>query len=161
MTFTPNGDTSTGIPSNVNFGDFKLECITCTTQVGGVGATFLPFTFDLVITDVTDGGAKGRFVGSSTGGTVYSDVSQVTINWAPLIIGPGTQNATFGNFGETSFSTTVFTGIVAPNSGTPLGVSTVQGYVSSSEVPEPATLALVGVALFGIGFLRKRTNLGG
>ncbi len=159
LVFSPNADTSTGVPSNVNFGEFTLACITCTTQQGGLGAFFDPFTIDLVITDVTDGGAKGRFVGTSTGGNVYSDVSQLTVNWAPLVIGPGTLNATFGNFGQTVFSTTVFTGIVAPNSGNaqPNGVSTVQGLVSSTAVPEPTTIGLVGLSLLGLGMIRRKS----
>lgn len=157
LVFTPNGNTTTGVPSNVNFGDFTLACITCTTQQGGVGSFFNAFTIDLVITDVTDGGAKGKFVGTSTGGQVYSDVSQLTVNWSPLIIGPGTTNAISGNFGTTTFSTTVFTGIVAPNSGTPLGTSTVEGLVTSTTVPEPTTIGLVGLSLLGLGLLRRKS----
>lgn len=159
LVFTPDGNTTTGVPSNVNLGEFTLACITCTTQVGGIGAFFNPFTIDLVVTDVTDGGAQGRFVGTSTGGAVFSDVSQLTVNWAPLVIGPGTLNASFGNFGETIFSTTVFTGIVAPNSGTslPNGVSTVQGLVTSTTVPEPTTIGLVGLSLLGLGMFRRKS----
>lgn len=157
LVFTPNGNTTTGVPSNVNFGDFTLSCITCTTQQGGVGSFYNPFTIDLVITDVTDGGAKGKFVGTSTGGQVFSDVSQLTVTWAPLIIGPGTTNATSGNFAGTSFSTTVFTGIVAPNSGTPLGTSTVEGLVTSNTVPEPTTIGLVGLSLLGLGMFRRKS----
>ena len=157
VVFTPNSDTTTGVPSNVNFGDFKLACITCTTQQGGVGSFYNAFTIDLVITDVTDGGAKGKFVGTSTGGQVYSDLSQLTVNWSPLIIGPGTTNAISGNFGTTTFSTTVFTGIVAPNSGTPLGTSTVQGLVTSTTVPEPTTIGLVGLSLIGLGMFRRKS----
>lgn len=158
LVFTPDSDTSTGIPSNVNLGEFTLSCLTCSTQAGGIGSSFNPFTIDLVVTDVTDGGAQGKFVGTSTGGTVFSDVSQLTVNWAPLVLGPGTLNASFGDFGQTIFSTTVFTGIVAPNSGTtlPNGVSTVQGLVSSTSVPEPTTVGLVGLSLLGLGMLRRK-----
>lgn len=157
LIFEPNGNTVTGVPSNVNFGNFTLACPACTTQALGTGATFNPFSIDLVITDVTDGGATGTFVGTSTGGAVYSDVSQLTVNWAPLVIGPGTTNASSGNFGPTTFSTTSFTGIVAPNSGgASAGVSTVQGFVTSSAVPEPATYGMVGLALVGLGFLRRK-----
>jgi hypothetical protein len=154
--FTPDINITTGVPSNVNFGLFTLACPTCTTQAGGVGTHFNAFTFNLVITDVTDG-ASGQFIGSSTGGNVFHDVSQITVNWAPLQLGPGTNNALSGNFGSTVFSTTVFTGIVAPNSGENIGQSTVQGFVSSNAVPEPATLSLVGGSLLALGLIgRKR-----
>jgi hypothetical protein len=157
LQFTPDGDTTTGTPSNVNLGEFTLACITCTTQQGGVGSFFNAFTIDLVITDVTDGGAQGKFVGTSTGGTVFSDVSQLTVNWAPLVLGPGTFNASVGDFGSTIFTTTAFTAIVAPNSGTSLpdGVSTVQGQVST--IPEPTTVGLVGLSLLGLGLLRRKS----
>lgn len=159
LTFFPNADTTSGVPSNVNFGLFTLACPSCTTVSG---ATFNPFTFDLIITDVTDGGATGKFVGTSTGGAVFNNASLVTIDWAPLQLGPDANNATSGSFGPTLFSTTVFTGIVAPNSGAALGQSTVQGFVDSipvdsiAAIPEPATLSLVGSALLCVGMLRRK-----
>ena len=153
LTFFPNANISSGVPSNVNFGLFTLACPSCTTEAG---ASFSPFTFDLVITDVTHGGATGTFVGTSTGGAVFSNASLLTINWAPLQLGPGVNNATSGNFGTAIFSTTVFTGIVAPNSGSDLGQTTVQGFVDFTAIPEPATLSLVGGALLGLGILRRK-----
>lgn len=156
LTFMPDVNITTGVPSNVNFGNFTLVCPNCSTQAIAAGSHFNAFTFNLIITDVTDS-ATGQFVGSSTGGTVFSDVSQLTVNWAPLQLGPGSSNAMTGNFGSTIFSTTVFTGIVAPNSGEIPGQSTVQGFVSSSAVPEPATLSLVsGALLLGLGVMRRK-----
>ena len=90
-TFQPRVSITTGIPSNVSFGTITLVCPTCSTQAIGAGSFFNPFTFDLIITDVTDG-ATGQFVGTSTGGTVFSDVSQIAVNWAPLQLGPGTRD---------------------------------------------------------------------
>jgi hypothetical protein len=157
LAFVPRGNTVTGTPSNVNLGTFTLACPTCTTQAGGMGSTFGAFTFDLVITSVTDGGV-GIFKGTSTGGVIYSDVSAIGINWAPLQLGPGSSGASSGSFGNTIFSTTIFTGIVAPNSGAVPGQSTVQGFVSSSAVPEPATWGLLGMSLIAIGLFRRRAT---
>lgn len=149
LTFTANGSTTSGVPSIINLGDFLLACANCTTQAQGGGAFYNAFKFDLVITDTTDG-ATGTFVGTSTGGSVWSDVSQISITWAPLLLQGG-------SFGTTVFGINSPTGIPAPNSGTPPGDVTVQGTVSSSAVPEPATLALLGCGLLGLGMVyRKR-----
>lgn len=34
LTFIPNVNIATGVPSNINFGNFTLVCPTCTTQAG-------------------------------------------------------------------------------------------------------------------------------
>ncbi len=156
LAFAPDINTTITVPSNVNFGNFTLLCATCTTTLG---TTFNPFTFNLIVTDVTDG-AVGRFVGTSVGTQVLLNQSQITINWVPLELGPGTTNATSGSFGPTVFNITPTTRIVAPNSGAEAGSTTVQGDISSLQqagvVPEPATFALVGFGLLGIGLLSKK-----
>jgi hypothetical protein len=164
LVFVPNTTSSTGFPSNINLGYFLLTCTGCTTQAVGTGsATFSAFSFDLDVDDTTDG-AKGDFVGTSTGGSIFSDTSPIQVNWTTspvnsLQIGPGTSNASSGNFGTTYFDkVTSITSIVAPNSGTSPGDSTVQGQVNSTT-PEPATLALVGGGLLGLGLLRRKKAL--
>jgi PEP-CTERM motif len=153
--FVADPNASVGIPSGINFGNFTLACASCTTLAGGVGATFGAFTFDMVITDVTDG-ATGTFVGTSAGGSVYLDQSTIVIAWAPAQIGTGTNHASSGNFGSTFFTTTPFTIIVNPTSGAQIGSTTVQGALGgASGVPEPASLSLVGGALLGFALLRR------
>jgi hypothetical protein len=158
LTFVPDMNSVNAVPGNVNFGNFTLACSTCSTQAGGVGSFFSAFSFEVVITDVTDG-ASGVFVGSAAAGSVYLDASTITLNWQPLQLGPGTSNATSGNFGSTFFQTVAQTKIVNPLSGAQIGSTTVQGNISSSAVPEPATLSMVGGALLGLGLLRRKKGL--
>jgi hypothetical protein len=158
LTLTPNAGGTSGTPSNIDLGDLELTCAGCSTQALGFGALYSAFTLDIQVTDTTDG-AKGTFVGTSSGGSVYSDVSNIQISWAPLQIGPGTSGASTGNFGNTDFTIQSPTLIVAPNSGTPPGDTTIQGTVNtftSSGTPEPATMGLMGGALIGLGLLGKR-----
>lgn len=158
LTFVPVADITTGVPSNVNFGIFTIECNACSTQALGAGAAFNAFTFELVVTDVVNA-AKGKFLGTSVGGTVYSDTSPIVIFWSPSQLGPGTLNAGVGsNFMDTVITAPVTTGIVAPNSGAVAGQTTVEGFViaPSSEIPEPMTLGMVGAALIGVGLLRRK-----
>jgi len=102
---------------------------------------------------MTDG-ATGIFVGTSTGGTIWHDTSEIFLIWSPLQLGPGTSNAASGNFGPTFFNKQLRTDIVAPNSGSPAGDTTLQGFVDST--PEPATFSLIGGALLGLAFLRRK-----
>jgi hypothetical protein len=163
LAFEPNSDVTVGTPSNVNLGAFVLACPDCSTRDSGVGATFAPFVFHLVVTSVSDN-ATGRLVGTSAGGTVFSNASPISIRWSPLQLGPETDNALSGDFGFTTFTTTGFTGIIAPNTGWDLGRTTVQGYVSSvavadsSQIPEPATWSLVLGAVLGLALVRRRNG---
>jgi hypothetical protein len=155
LTFVPINATTLGVPTGASFGDFILACSTCTTQsVGTVSSTFNNFTFDLVITDDTTGG-QGIFVGTATGGTVWKNVSPITISWAPLVLGPGTVNASSGSFGPTIFITNTPSYIVAPSSSG--GDTTVQGFIT--ETPEPASMALMGAGLLALGGLLRRKML--
>lgn len=160
LAFETRGNSSPAVPSGINFGIFDLSCPNCTTQgaTSAVGATFGAFTFDLVITDVTDG-ATGVFIGTSAGGSVFLDQSTVKITWTPTQLGTGTNNAKSGNFASTFFTITPFTIIVNPTSGANPGQTTVQGGIDASAVPEPATLGLMGGALLGLVWMRRRKSV--
>jgi len=156
LSFVADPNTASGAPSGINFGDFTLACPTCTTIAGGSGATFGAFTFDLVVTDLTDAGATGTFVGTSSGGSVFLDQSTILITWSPAQLGTGTNNAASGNFGPTDFAITPFSIIVNPTSGAQPGSTTLQGMINSSAIPEPMTLSLVGAGLLGFGLFRRK-----
>ena len=81
LTFVPNTSSTSGVPSNIDLGDFLLACPTCTTNQTTV---FGAFTFDLIVTDTTDT-ATGEFIGMSTGGIVSSTSS---ISGSSLIVAP-------------------------------------------------------------------------
>jgi hypothetical protein len=111
----------------------------------------------LVVTDSTDG-ATGLFVGTSSGGNVWSDVSQINISWLPVALGPGTSNASTGDFGATTFGITSASIIVAPNSGDPQGFTSVAGFVNTQALPEPRSFALMGAGLIALGMFQRRSS---
>lgn len=154
LTYLPNVSSTSGVPSFINYGYFTLACDTCTPVLT---SSFDGFTFDIIIDDTTDG-ASGRFTGTSAGGTISSNTSVMSLVWSPGQLGPGTNNALTGDFAGTVFDMPALTAIVAPNSGTPPGQTTIEGFVDSAAVPEPATFALLGSALIGLGVLRHKRS---
>lgn len=164
LTFTANPASTVGVPppSELDLGHFDLVCTTCSATSS---STFGSFTIDIILTECANPTcsstmAIGQYVGTSTGGSVYSDSSAIVIDFSPLQLGTGTNNATSGNFGSTEFiiANDGVVDIVAPNSGSTPGETTVQAQANSDVTPEPATLSLIGCGLLGLGFLRRRTT---
>jgi len=163
LTFTPNGPSNVNVPppTEIDLGNFTLVCSTCTSTLD---AHFSAFTFDIVLTECANAActgsplALGEWVGTAAAGNVFSNNTSLVINFTPLQLGPGTSNATSGNFGLTYFTiaNSGIVDIVAPNSGSTPGETTVQANVNSgSSTPEPATLSLIGGGLLVLGLLRR------
>jgi hypothetical protein len=149
LTYAPNTST-VDAPTFISYGTFDLSCANCTATVG---ATFAPFSFNLTIAET--GGGTGTFVGTSSGGTIFSNQSNVSVVWTTTQLGTGTAGATGGsNFGTTYFQVYNPTPIPAATSNG--GIVSIQGYVGDSAVPEPATLSLIGGALLGLGVMLRR-----
>jgi len=143
LVFTPTGPTTVFDPTNVNLGIFDLTCAGCVT---GGSAMFSAFTFNLVVTDISQAGATATFVGTSAGGVIGAAQSNISIVWAPLTQLAGTD--TWQIYSPTP--------IVAPNTGSNIGQTTVQGFVTG--VPEPVSFILLGSGLLALGLLRRRKS---
>jgi hypothetical protein len=143
LVFSGTGPTTVTDPTNVNLGVFELTCAGCAT--GGT-ANFPGFTFNLIVTDTTNGTFTKTFLGSSAGGVIGAAQSGITIVWTPL-----TQN-----IGTDFWQIYSPTPIVAPNTGSAKGSTTVQGFVTG--VPEPVSFILLGSGLLALGLLRRRKS---
>ena len=115
------------VPSKINLGDFK-PCLR------GVYSTFSAFTFNFRTSDTTISD-RVVFVGSLAGGTIFSDVSNLEFNWAPLQLGPGRNNLALGDIVGKIFTIPPTTTIVAPNASTAIGNTSVEGFGKASAVP--------------------------
>lgn len=124
-------------PTFVSYGFFNVDDSGATAPVN-IGA----FTFDLVLHDNTDNGTL-TFTGSSAGGVLSHNQSNVIVSWSP----------TSGPVANSTFSIFTPTQLVPPT--TTAGQTTIQGFVNTTA-PEPASLALIGGGLLGLGLISRR-----
>ena len=155
LTFTYNAGSGSGVvtPSIINLGNIISTGTGTSVNISGLLLT--------INVNSTPPGASGALPNGSVSGTVSTNQSGAIITFSPsnTTTGFGTLPGVVIGGGLNSFTYQVLNpilGLVAPTDGNPLGQTSIQGAVTDSSSPEPATLILTGCGLGLVGLLRRR-----
>ena len=139
ITFTGLGSTSLSTPTGSSFGNFQ-------TFFSGNGPIAASGTFTLTITQTIPTAGSNSFSATFAGNFSASNSGSGVVNFTVTSVTIG---------GITYSITNNPLNLVPPASNN--GITTVQGQITGSAVPEPAGMLLLGTGLLGAaGAIRKR-----
>lgn len=138
ITFTGLGSTSLNTPTGSSFGNFQ-------TFFSGTGSINASGTFALTVNQTVPTAGSSSFASTFSGTFSASNSGTGVVNFS-------TTSITIG--GVTYSITNNPLNLVPPASNN--GITTVQGQITTSAVPEPTTISMLGLGLVGAALLRFR-----